>query len=267
MAKRKHPKSRSHKTIDEWLEGQPRQEGRRLRSSLNRLQGLYKNRPERDDFTWCHQVGTQVLAFFPEEESRYGENLIELLADHLQPGRLEKDKKVPNFLYQARDFARAYSDQAAATLADARNADGGALSIYHVIALSSVENTEQRLRFFDKCLDQCWSVRRLRQEIQNARGGKRGGGGRKRQRPERQTAGVAVRNISTMSRQWMDYHRVWFVGSTAAFSKVRRKDCDEAVLKYARSAIKELDKVHKATGEGLDQLKEYVQELEERLST
>ena len=267
MAKGKGSAARRYESINDWLKAQPRQDRRRLRSSLTRLKRLYQNRPEHDDLMWRHRVGSQVKEFFPEGESRYGDNVIELLADHLQPGREEKDKRVRNFLYEVRDFARAYHYEAAERLANARNANDDPLSIHHVKALVSVEDIEQRLSLFDKCLDQCWSVRRLRQEIQNAKGGKRGGGGRKPQRRERQSAGVAVRNISTMSRQWMDYHRVWFVGASAALGRVKRKDCDEAILKHAKLAVKGLEDVHRATGDGLEKLREFVQDLEEMLST
>ena len=57
---------------------------------------------------------------------------------------------------------------------------------------------------------------------------------------------------------------MWFVGDSAAFAGVREKDCDKAVLRQAKLAIEGLEKVHRATGEGLKQLKSYVTELRKK---
>ena len=70
-----------------------------------------------------------------------------------------------------------------------------------------------------------------------------------------------------MSRRWIDNHQVWFVGPQAAFDGVKKKNCDEAILKEAELAMKGLEDVHRATGDGLKQLKSFIRELKNKLST
>lgn len=195
----------------------------------------------------------------PKDDRHYGENVIELLAQHLEPDREPEAPR--NFLYAARDLAAKLSHKEASELTDA------GLSKSHVTALLCEEDADKRQRFLDKCLEQSWSVRRLRQEIQNAKGRKSRSGGRTPSPPQHQSAGVAARNISVMCSRWMENHRVWFVGRQAAFGQIRKKDCDEEILHDAQSALEELERVHDVIGEEVDRLQAFVQELEERLST
>ena len=111
-----------------------------------------------------------------------------------------------------------------------------------------------------------WSVRRLRQEIHNATGLKRSRGGRKPKRPKRQSAGVALQNISSMSRDWMRNHEVWFEEPGCFSGRIRKRDRN-AILREAESTIKRMKQVHEAAGDGLEQLRAFVRELEEMLST
>ena len=264
MAKKKRSKPRASR-INAWISKQPAGLQPELRNARDELQGLLRT-PHRKEFAWWSRAGSQVLVFFEGEKNRYGDNIIELLANHLQPGRKIKDKRLPNFLYEARDFARAYKE-GPKRLANARNAKGKPLSISHAKALVSIEDTEQRHRFFDKCLDQCWSSHELCREIQNKFGRKRSGAGRKPEDLEPQSAGVALPNISVMAGNWLRNHAVWFVGPQAAFNGVKKKNCDEAILKEAELAMKGLEDVHRATGDGLKHLKSFVRELKKKLST
>ena len=59
MAKRKRPKSRSYKSIHEWLKYQPKKDSAKLRGVLAKLKRLYR-KPQHDDFRWLHGVGVQV---------------------------------------------------------------------------------------------------------------------------------------------------------------------------------------------------------------
>jgi hypothetical protein len=262
MAK-KGSRSDSCASVQDWLKRQPNEDRPALRRSVTRLKKLYI-RQQHDDFVWWYDVGALVADLCPKEDRHYGENVINLLAQHLEPD--QKPEGPRNFLYEARDFAVTCTAREARAFARARKANGDPLSKFHITALVSVKKKDQRKRFFDECLDQSWSVRRLRQAIQNAKGRKSSGGGREPQPPEPQSAGVAVRNISLMSRDWILNHKVWFKGASRPFRTVRKKDCDQAILNDARLAIKGLKEVHEATGNGLKQLRAFVKELEKKLS-
>jgi hypothetical protein len=64
----------------------------------------------------------------------------------------------------------------------------------------------------------------------------------------------------------MKNHEMWFVGPNAALGRIRKRDCDEAILREAEAAIEGLQQVHEAAGDGLEQLKAFVQRLESMLS-
>ena len=257
MAK-KGSRSGSHASIQDWLKRQPAEDRPALRQSVTRLKKLY-GLQRHDDFVWWHKVGSLVANLCPKEDRHYGDNVINLLAQHVEPDREPEGPR--NFLYAARDLADKLSREEASELTEA------GLSKSHVTALLSVEKPTQRQHFLGRCLKESWSVRRLRQEVQNAKGRKSRSGGRPVQGLERQSAGVAARNLSVMSRRWRESHQVWFVGPQAAFGRVRKKDCNEEILWDAQTALEELKQLHEVTGYELDLLHAFVQGLEEELST
>jgi hypothetical protein len=267
MAKRKRPKSNNYEGIREWLRYQPEKDRAELRTALAELRKLYR-KPRHNDFRWLHDVGLQVVAFFPKGKRRYGDNVIELLANHLEPDREETDKALLIRLYHARNFAiTCKSSKEAGMLTDARNEKGDPLTALHVLALVSVKDNDQRAMFRKRCLKECWSGQRLRREIQNEIGRKRSYGGRKPNPPERQSPGVALRNLSLMSRQWKRSHEVWFEKPHPGLGKIRKQDCSEAVLREMEAAIEGLEQVGRAAREGLTQLKGMRQDLKTRLKT
>jgi hypothetical protein len=256
MAKRKGSRSRTHNSIDDWLKVQPREVRRGLRRSVSELKKLYR-RQQHDDFVWWHDVGSLVAALIPKGRRHYGENVIELVVQQLEPDR---KPEVPRyFLYRARALADTFTREEALELTEA------GLPKCHLQALLSVEDETQRQRFLARCLEESWSVRYLRQKIQDAKGRKRSGLGRKPTRPKPQSAGVAIPNISRMADNWMRNHDVWFNGASCPFRKVRKKDCDEAILRDAQSAVRKLKEMQGAIKDGLVQLNSFVQELKERL--
>jgi hypothetical protein len=259
MAKGKGSRSCSYETIDDWLKARPRQDRRRLQGSLTRLRKLYGNRPEPEDFTWWHHVGSQVAELIPKSDRHYGENVIELLAQHLEPDR--EDFEAPcYFLRKTRNFADKFTRDEALELTEADLREG------HIKAVLSVEDKTQRQRLLDECLEKSWSVQYLRQKIHDIAGRRRSGAGRKPTRPKRQSAGVALRNILVMSRQWLRNHEVWF-GKPGCFSgRIKRRD-RETILEDAESAIEELEEMQEAITDGLEQLTSFVRELKEQSPT
>ena len=258
MAKGKGSRSHTYDTIDDWLKAQPRQERRGLRDSLTKLQRLYRNKPK-GDFTWWHDVGALVAELAPKG-GRYGKNVMELLAQRLEPDR--KPAAPLYFLCKARDFAAKFNPEEASDLTEARLANGKPLSENHVKALLSVEDDTQRQRFLDKCLKGSWSVRYLRERIQDAKGRKRSGPGRPLV-PKRQSAGVAISNIILMSRNWLRNHEVWFEEPGCFSGRIRKRD-REAILEDAQSAVTNLKKMQEAIKDGLKQLNSFIQELKEQ---
>ena len=275
MAKKKRSASQAF-GINAWIRKQPTELQPELRNARDELKELFRT-PEHTDFTWWHRVGSQVMVFFPEEESRYGDSVIELLADYLDPNRVRpepdtqkgkdserKGMTVRNRLYEARDFARAYSGREAGRLATVRNKKDKPLSISHVKALLSEQNAGMRQQFLDKCLDESWSVRRLRQAIQNNRGRKLGSGLEPKS-PDPQEPGVALRNIFVLSRDWVVNHKVWFDKGKPTFRQVKEKDCTKAILEDAQKTLKKLGELQTAVTNGSRELRSYVQELKKRL--
>ncbi len=254
MAKRTGSRSRTYERINDWLEDQPRQARRRLRRSLTRLRRLYRNRPEQDDFTWWHDVGSLVAELIPKGDRHYGENVVQLVVQHLEPDREPEGPRY--FLYQARDLADKFTREEALELTEA------GLPKCHLAALLSGEDKTQRQRLWRRCLEQGWSYQRLCQEIQNAKGRKRSGAGRKPKRPKRQSAGVALPNICLMADKWMRNHDVWFHGASRPFRTVGKKDCDEAILDEALLAIEKLEEMRAAITAGVEQLNSFVQLLD-----
>jgi hypothetical protein len=259
MAKRKSAKP--PKSIDAWLQRQPEKQQATLQRKLKELDQVYKGM-QSDDFPLLHRVGSRVAAFFPEGGRHYGDNVIELLAAHLQPDPDDTSKSLRNYLYHARNFALKYNYKQARELAKARNQEEAPLTALHVQALVSMKDDKQRAELQVKCLKENWSGLRLRREVQNKSGRKRSHGGRKPQRPERQSPGVALRDIAVMSGRWTRSHQAWFARSDAALRKLKKRDRNQAVLAEMEAAIEGLEQVGKAAKDGLKRLKTIHRELE-----
>ena len=237
-------------SIDEWLKGQP--DRKELRGTLRELHRLIKDKENGwADLAWWHDVGTCVARFLPKGDRCHGDNVIELLANALQPGRDLGDWKLPNVLYRARDFVGKYeSRKDAENLGRKRNADNKPLTLLHVSVLLSVKDDAQREEFMDRCLKESWSAQQLRREIQNTTGRKRGTGGRSPSPPKYSSAGVALRDIANMANRWTAFHKVWFVGlrrlpvTNQNESMLHEIENAKEGLKYVRDDVEEaLEKV------------------------
>jgi hypothetical protein len=259
MAKGKGSRSQDYDNIDDWLKAQPRQERRGLRDSLAELRRLYRNRPEHEDFAWWHDVGSLVAKLVPKGGQHYGDNVIKLVAQDLEQDRKPTDA-LRDFLRKARDLAAKFSRKEASELTKASLKNRKPLSENHVKALLSVEDAEMRQQLLGECREASWSVRQLRRAIQNKKGRKSRSGGRPPDDPEPQEPGVALHNISVMSRIWLRNHKVWF-GKRGCFSRRTRKRDRETILEDAESVVGELKEMQGAIKDGLEQLKSFIQEL------
>ena len=112
-----------------------------------------------------------------------------------------------------------------------------------------------------KCLKGNLSVARLCREIQNQYGRKRSAGGLSPVPPDNPSPGVALRDISILSRRWMTNYQVWFVGKRAPLSEDERNLCEESVLKEVGGAIQGLTQVRGAVQEQLKRLKQLEKDL------
>ncbi len=261
MAKKKRTRKKpAFKDINAWIKSRPVTERRELRKLLSEIKKLLK-RPERDDFAWWHGVGTRVLDFFPKGDRQYGTGVVELLADYFQPGREQADKTTTNLLYRARQLADTFTLREVRELAKKQTASGDPLTRCHVTSLLAVEDKAERNDMLRKCLKGDWSVACLCREIQNRRGRKKSAGGLSPVPPDNPSPGVALRDISILSRRWMTNHEVWFIGKRAPLSEEERKLCDESMLKEVGGAIQGLVKVRGAVKEQLQRLKQLERDL------
>ena len=117
------------------------------------------------------------------------------------------------------------------------------------MSLLSVEkergNRSSMEKLRDRCLDEGWSVRRLRQEIQDDRGGKLCTG--RTYKPHKAaTAAVAVQDLIVAARRWMIYHEECLAGRSPILKPARRTDYSPRLLRDVREAIQRLGQVRKA---------------------
>jgi len=250
--------------IRAWIQAQPKTQRAALRTALSDLRKLFKS-PQHDDLCWWHQVGERVLALQPKGQRRYGDNVVELLADYLDPGRQWEDKRIPNLLYRTRAFAEKYAWREAQELDRQRRA--GHLTTLHIVALLSLEDKGLRKTFLKRCLKESWSGLRLRREIQNKVGRKRSSGGLSPTPPENPSPRIALRDLSILARRWMTNYEVWFVGQRAPLSREELKACDAATLKEVKTAIQRMDEVQHAAAQGTRRLKSVAKAMKARLET
>jgi hypothetical protein len=239
-----------HSGITEWLKNQP--EKKALRSALRELHRLIKGQQQRrHDLTWWYDVGICVAQILPKGNRRKGDNVIELLANDLQPERDLKDWTLPNLLYRARDFvAKFKSRKAVAALARRTNSDNQPLTHLHVSVLLTVKDDAQRDEFLERCLEESWSGQELRRQIQNAMGRKRGTGGRAPRPPKYSSAGVALRDIKVMANRWTAFHKVWYIG----LRRLPMTDQNETMLQEINSAKQGLESVRDDVKEALERV-------------
>jgi hypothetical protein len=239
-----------YQNIAMWLKDQP--DKKDLRGVLLELRRLMKGEEEeRNYLAWLYDVGTCVERLVPKGNLRYGENVIELLANDLQPDRDLKDWTLPNVFYRAREFVGKYKNRNdAEKLSRKRNADNKPLTRLHVSVLLTVKDDAQREDFLKQCLKESWSGQRLRCEIQNATGRKRGTGGRAPSPPKYSSAGVALRDIAVMANRLAAFHKVWYIG----LRKLPVADQDRIMLREIEHAKKGLESVREDAREALQQV-------------
>ena len=251
-------------SITEWLKDQS--DKKDLHGALLKLRQLIKDKKERwNDLTWWHNVGTCVAQFLPKEDRHKGDNVIELLANALQPGRELKDWTLPHVLYRARDFVDKYKNRKdAEALGRKRNAKNKPLTRLHVSVLLTA-NDDQREKFLAACLKNSWSAQELRRQIQNATG-RKGTGGRPPKPPTYSSAGVVLRDITVMANRWTAYHKVWFIGWKAPRRSIRAQDQDNDTLHEIKKAKEGLESVRDNVEEALKKVESLEIQLKSKLS-
>lgn len=136
------------------------------------------------------------------------------------------------------------------------------------MSLLSVEkergNRSSMEKLRDRCLDEGWSVRRLRQEIQDDRGGKLCTG--RAYKPHKAaTAAVAVQDLIVAARRWMIYHEECLAARSPILKPARRTDYSPRLLRDVREAIEGLEKVQGAVKGELVELRQLAKEIKAAL--
>jgi hypothetical protein len=243
-----------------------------------KLRGLFKA-IDRKDLFWWYKVGKETLRIHPEPrrggKRQQGAKVMDSLAWQLSDEELRKTRKklsdevllkrrskTANILWQARNLASRFK-----TSKELEEFRGG-LSIWHVMSLLSVEkergNRGSMEKLRDRCLDEGWSVRRLRQEIQDDRGGKLVTG--RTYKPHKAaTAAVAVQDLIVAARRWMIYHEKCLTGRSPILKPARRTDHSERLLRDVREAIEGLEKVQGAVKGELAELRQLAKEIKTAL--
>jgi len=262
MAKKRKTESPEYEDIRAWIKDQPTERRAELTRSLKELRRWY-NRPEDESVLRWFEIGTRVSAFFPKEGKRtYGDNVMELLADSLEPDRSPSEPKLPNQLWEYRKIADRLTRAQANAWTKKRNKKGQPLTLHHVSALASIEDREERNAFLKQCLKESWSVREVRREVQNLIGCKRSHGGRTPKPKEIPRPAVALRDIRTNAEQWMANHKVWFAGRKAALQRVPKREHSDELYEELDGAVDALIEMQEAVEDGLDCLQKLAGEVD-----
>ncbi|PHS02275.1 MAG: hypothetical protein COA78_21565 [Blastopirellula sp.] len=253
--------SGGHKPADirNWITNQPSKQRTQLRSALRGLRKAFKEKSS-TDLLWWHEVGTYVNEFFPTGKRQYGTNMTELLASELTKDGPKAITRISNDLWQARKIARNLTKQEAKNWTKKQKTKS--LSANHFYILVSVEDKDQRNKLHEQCLQDGWSIVRLRAEVQNLFGHKRSRGGRKPQPREIPLPMVALQEIQIQARRWMANHEVWFAGKKASFHDVSQIIQSAEMHQNLRETIGALSKMNRAVGDSLDTLMQIQSHIE-----
>lgn len=204
--------------------------------------------------------------FFPDGQRQYGSSVMELLAKELGAVDDNEIRSVSNTLWQARTIAKTLgSATAAKTWAKKRNGKDQPLSAYHVFAVANVEASEQP-ELLEKCLNESWSVRQLRREVQNRFGTKRSRGGRKAAARKVPSPKIALQDIQRQAAQWLADHGAWFTGPRAALRNVSKREQTVELQKELVPAWNALVEMQVAVETGLGRLRELEENIEDELN-
>jgi hypothetical protein len=259
MAKKKANKDGD---IRSWIAQQPRKQRPAFHSALAELRKAYL-KSETTSIPWWHEVGDHVSAFFPNDDRQYGSNITVLLAHELAGDEPSKViKRVSDVLWQARIIARNLNKSEVKSWAKKENSKGRPLSAYHVHCLAPVEDKEQRTKLLNKCLEESWSVLRLRAKVQNLFGKKRSRGGRKAKPREVPSPIVALQEIQLEVRHWLANHEVWFADNKAALRKLSKRNQTDELYEELSRAADALIEMQQAVDEGLDCIERIAGEME-----
>ncbi len=262
MAKKQEPK---YADIRAWIADQPLRRQAKLTRSLDELHDWY-NRLDDDGVVRWYEIGNRISAFFPKKgKGNYGENIIELLAESLEPDRSPGEPRLPNQLWEYRKIANRLTRAQAKAWAKKRNGKGQPLTLFHVSALTSIENERSREKLLERCLAKSRSVRGVRREVQKKIGRKRSSGRREPEDRIIPTPAIALQDIQLNTEQWMANHEVWFAGKKAALSKVRKQDQTDELLEHLERAEKNLQELKRAATLGLKTLRELKKMTKETL--
>lgn len=264
MAKKHISSTQSKPGIKAWITSQPAKLRTDLRTALSSIRKAFDPRLQRE-LLWWHRVGSNVAKFFPDGQRQHGSSVMELFAKELGAVGDNEIRSVSNTLWQARTIAKTLgSATAAKTWAKKRNGKDRPLSAYHVFAVANVEASEQP-ELLEKCLNESWSVRQLRQEVQNRFGKKRSRGGRKAAPRKVPSPKVALQDIQRQTRQWLADHKAWFAGPKAALRNVSKREQTMELQTELIHAWNALVDMQVAVETGIDRLRELEVSIEDEL--
>jgi hypothetical protein len=122
------------------------------RVAIARLKELLAQK--RNDLTWHHEVGRLVVQLVPKDRA-YGDKRMPNLLKELG---LTKKPSTQVLFYGARDFALSYSEE------DLQNLAG--LKYGHISILVGIRKPRIREKFRRLCQERAWSMRELRNVVQ-----------------------------------------------------------------------------------------------------
>jgi hypothetical protein len=204
--------------------------------------------PEKENLRWWYRVGSELLL-----KSKAGKkpDRTEITPDLCQQLRNEAPKNAATTLRQARRLAKRFE-----TWKDLEKFRHN-LSISHINVLVDVDETKKNTKsmeeFRDECANKHWSVRDLKSEIQNDKGGRRAGGRPPKVRPPA-TAAIAIRDLYIAAQRWMAYHDECLKDRSPLRSRKRGAKYDQRLLDSVEKAVAELEKVRGAVKNELAQL-------------
>ena len=167
---------------------------------------------EERDLVWYHQVGEQVERLCPSGDRAYGQGVMQQLAKTLHFSATR--------LLQARQFARTYR-RAEVREMDKPTRTGYVLRWAHVIPLMANEDSDERAKLQEECVEGEWSSRELWRRVKETRAPK-SQGGRKFQKPA--DGETALRQLIEESRDWIArYNEIWFPDGESAMQLPKTK--------------------------------------------
>lgn len=198
------------------------------------------------DVLWEHRLGVLTESLCPRNERRYGTGGIEKLARKL--GTLT----TANQLWNARKLAVAFTTEQLDSLLNRASKLNFALTRSHILSLIPVKDDSQRDVLGKQCVDQRWSVERLRREIHRLQG-KQSKGRAPLAKPE--SVDDVLHDLLERSKDWLNRcEHLWFANESISLAQPMAGATAMSLqgeLLEAESLLKELGKAADTARRGL----------------